>query len=199
MSARSTATLGAAARGFVEAERAAKRAYELARLRRAALRAAVLTTALAVLATLLVGREAALPLVGLFAAWTALEWRGTAWLRGARLGMPAGVLSWLVPTAAVDGCCRLGCALTGGACCGVTGACTLFGAVLGLAVGLGVTRGKQPWRLESAAGGALALVAAAAPRCATLVIGESLGLVLGVLAGTLVATAVSVALRPRAA
>jgi hypothetical protein len=181
------------------AERAARRAYELARLRRGALRAALLVSALAVLASMLVSPAAAVPLLGLFAVWTALDWRGGAWLRGARFGVPAGVLSWLVPTAAIDGCCRLGCALTGGACCGVTGACTMFGVVLGLAVGVAVTRGKEPWRVESAVGGALALIAAAAPRCATLVIGESVGLVLGVLAGAAIATAASVALRTRTA
>lgn len=180
-------------------ERAAKRAYELGRLRRGALRGALLAATLAVLAVLIVGREAALPLLGLFVVWTALEWRGGPWLRGARFGVPAGVLSWLVPAATLDGCCRLGCTLTGGACCGVTGACALFGVVLGLAVGIAVTRGKQPWRVESAYGGAIALIAAAAPRCATLVIGESIGLVLGVLAGAAVATAIGAALRPRAA
>jgi hypothetical protein len=183
----------------VTAERAARRAYELARLRRGAMHGGAVAGVLALLALALVGRDAALALVGLFAVWTALDWRGGAWLRGARLGVPAGVLSWLVPTAAIDGCCRLGCALTGGACCGVTGACTMFGVVLGLAVGVAVTRGKDPWRVESALGGALALIAAAAPRCATLVVGESVGLVLGVVLGAALATTIGVALRPRTA
>lgn len=181
------------------AARVARRAYEMARFRRGVVRGALLAGALALVASVVVGREAALPLAGLFAVWAALEWRGGPWLRGARLGVPAGVLSWLVPTAAIDGCCRLGCALTGGACCGVTGACTMFGVVLGLAVGVAVTRGRDPWRIESAVGGAVALIAAAAPRCATLVIGESIGLVLGVLAGAAVAAAIGAALRPRAA
>lgn len=186
------------------AEQVAKRAYEVARLRRGALRATLLTAPLVLLALVLVGREGAPPLLGLFVVWAVLEWRGGAWLRGARLGVPAGVLAWLVPGAALESCCRIGCAVTGGACCGVSGACTMFGILLGAAVGVALTRKSATWAkgkvpLEAVAGGTVGLLAAAGPRCATLVLSESVGLLLGVLAGTGIATAIGLALRPRTA
>ena len=121
------------------------------------------------------------------------------------MGVPAGVLAWLVPSAALQSCCRVGCALTGGACCGVSGACTMFGVLLGAAVGVALTRVKAAtWAkgrvpLEAVAGGTIGLLAAAGPRCATLVLGESVGLLLGVVAGTAIATAIGLALRPRTA
>ena len=187
------------------AQRVAKQAYELARLRRGVLRATLLTAALVVLALLLVGREGAFPLVGLFVVWSVLEWRGGAWLRGARMGVPAGVFAWLVPGDALQSCCRIGCAVTGGACCGVSGACTMFGVLLGAAVGVAITRvkpatwakGKLP--LEAVAGATVGLLAAAGPRCATLVLSESVGLLLGIVAGTALATGIGLALRQRTA
>lgn len=190
---------------FAAAERVARRAYELARVRRGMLRAAALGAALALLAALVLGRQGALPLIALFAVWSVVEWRGGAALRGARIGAPAGVLAWLVPTSAIDGCCRLGCTLTGGACCGITGACTMFGVLLGVAVGVALTRSSrspdgarpEPLRIEAVLGGIAGLAAAAGPRCTTLVLGESVGLLLGVVAGTAVASAIGAALRPR--
>lgn len=167
--------------------RVARRAYEVARLRRGAARAAGLAALLGLAVAVAVSASAIAWLPIFFVVWAALEWRGGALLRGGRVGALFGALVALVPTSLFMSCCRLGCAIGGGLCCSTSRACAAIGALMGLGVAAVLSRLPAKERMHATLGAGLGIVATAVPRCAGLMVGEGVGLLLGLAAGTAVA------------
>jgi len=183
------------------ARQAARRAYEVARLRRGLVRALLVAVVLATLAVTTTGSSALALLPVFVLAWTSLEWRGGPLLHGGRAGAVGGVVAMIVPMSMMETCCRAGCAMTAGTCCKMAGGCLAVGALLGLAVAAWLARtSREQDRLRAAAGAAIGLVATACPRCTEMMLGEGLGLLGGLVAGMMAATLVTVVVqrRPRA-
>lgn len=176
---------------FEATRRRARLAYELGRARIGALRALALVALVALAAFVSSGRAgfAWLPLTAL--AWTAIEWRGGALVRGGRIGAAVGLAALAVPMWAFRTCCRAGDAVMGADCCSMTGACAAVGTLFGLALAVFLVRTPRQHRAESALGMGLALLAVASVKCAQLLAGEALGLLLGLSAGALASSAVA--------
>ncbi|MBX3216505.1 MAG: hypothetical protein KF850_30995 [Labilithrix sp.] len=164
--------------------RAARRAYEGARLRRGLLRAASLGALFGAVALASIGRGALAWLPVFAGVWTLLEWRGGALLRGGRVGALVGALVALMPMSVFMSCCRIGCSMAAGVCCNTSRACAAIGALVGLGVAALLARLPARDRSRATFGAALGVVATALPRCAGLMVGEGAGLVLGLVAGT---------------
>jgi hypothetical protein len=159
----------------------ARRAYELGMLRLGLVRAAVVTCLVAVLAAAGVAR---LPspawLVPVFAAWLLVGWRGALVWRGALAGLVAGLAALALPISLLRPCCAT---MTGATGCSMPEVCMAAGALLGLVVVASLPRLGSPSEWARACGGALLAVASlVASRCATLFLGETLGLLGGMLA-----------------
>lgn len=164
--------------------RAARRAYELGRLRAAARWAITLTLVAASIALLLGERPwAKLPFA--FVLWCAVAFRGRDLLRGARLGVVAGLFTSLWPMSWLRPCCVPGATVS----CTMPGMCVAFGALIGLALASFLPRTGN--RLESALGMALGALSLVWLKCALLLWGEALGLVAGLLLGIAAATLVT--------
>jgi hypothetical protein len=165
--------------------RRARVAYELARARNGAILARALSVVVAVAAYVAYGHAGFGWLALTAIAWTAIEWRGGALLRGGRVGAGVGLVALAVPLWAFRSCCRVGDAVMGADCCNMTGACMAVGALLGLTLAVFLVRAPRAHRLESALGMGLALLAVASVRCAELLAGEALGLLGGLAAGAI--------------
>ncbi len=170
----------------------ARRAYELGRMRVSAQWALTLSMVAACVALLLDERRGfdfttKLPLA--FLLWFAVHYRGRELLRGARLGVVAGLLTSLWPMAWLRPCCAPGATVV----CTMPGMCVAGGAVIGLALASLLPRTGN--RLESAAGMALGALSLVWLKCELLLWGEALGLVAGLLAGITAVTLVPRAVR----
>jgi hypothetical protein len=168
------------------AHRAAKRAYELGRLRTAVLRATAVAVLVAGAAAIAVGARALVWLPLTWLGWVLVEWRGTWLLRGARRGLLAGVAALFLPLSILRPCCGTGAV----ECC--SGAmpplCAAVGGLLGLSLALLIPRAPGARRVEAALGVAIGAASVAALRCGPLLIGEAAGLLGGLTAGVLAAS-----------
>lgn len=163
--------------------RDALRAYELGRLATASWRALVVAVAVGLVA-LFTGGARAVPLALIpYAAWVFLHWRGGAVLRGARLGLLAGVATWLLPMSLLRPCCRPGIARPMAECCTQPAACVYAGLAVGVALAWMLPQGGWSVRARSAAGMALGAASIAVLKCQALVLGEALGLLGGLAVG----------------
>lgn len=126
------------AQSFQTVERQARRAYEWARLRRAAL--GVTPVVLVVLAAVLWAARP-VPAVALGLALVAVG-VGSLWFgNGLQRSLAPGVLAGLVPLIAVNCVTRLGHVCAGGACMSVClPACALGGAAVGFVIGVWAAR-----------------------------------------------------------
>jgi hypothetical protein len=170
---------------------AARRAYELGRLRSGAWQAALITTVVAAFGVLTSGSAALMVLPITAAAWLLAFWRGDAFLRGAVHGLMGGLLTSLLPMSVLRPCCAAGAAkvvVSGATCCTMPGACLGAGAVVGLVLATVVPFGKAAW-WKTATGVSLGVASVAILKCTTLFAGEAFGLVGGLLAGVAAATA----------
>jgi hypothetical protein len=127
---------------------------------------------------------AALPspawLVPLFAAWLFVGWRGAVMWRGAVAGLAAGLVALALPLSVLRPCCAT---MTGATGCSMPALCVGAGALLGLAVVVTLPRLRTPSEWARASSGALlAVTSLVAARCATLFLGEAVGLLGGLLA-----------------
>lgn len=176
---------------FDTSRRRARVAYEVARLRVGAIRAAALTAIVGAAALLSFGKAglAWLPVTAL--AWTAIEWRGGALLRGGRVGAAVGLVALAMPLWAFRTCCHAGDRMMGAGCCNMTSACTIVGIALGLALAVFLVRLPRETRGETTIGMSLALLAVASVRCAGLFAGEALGLMGGLAAGAVASSLVA--------
>lgn len=172
---------------FEAARRAARRAYELGRLRVSLARAAGMTAIAAAVALVIVGQRALvwLPMTAL--VWIFIEWRG-AWLqRGARRGFAAGLVTLALPLSILRPCCRMDVDAAAGSCCTMPGACVAAGALLGLSLALLVPHAPRDQRAAAALGMMLGVASVAALRCSALLFGEAAGLIGGLAAGVVAA------------
>ena len=159
----------------------ARRSYEGAMLRLGALRAALVTGAVAVLVAADVARlPSAAWLLVVFAAWLFLGWRGALLWRGALGGLVAGLVALALPMTVLRPCCA---AMTTATSCTRPELCVGVGVALGIVVAATLPRLRSPGEWARTCAGALVAVASlVACRCATLFVGESLGLLGGLLA-----------------
>jgi len=169
---------------YAQSSRFARRAYEVARLRRAIARAAPLGALLGLLAVMAIGPSALAWLPVFVLVWAALEWRGGALLRGGRVGALLGALVAIVPASVFMSCCQAGCTMASGLCCNTSRACAGLGALVGLGAAALLARLPARERTTATFGAGLGVVATAVPRCAGLMFGEGVGLVLGLALGT---------------
>jgi hypothetical protein len=161
----------------------ARRRYELAMLRRAAVRAGLVTAAVTLLVATGVSR---LPspawLAPVFAAWLFIGWRGGLLWRGALGGLVAGLGALALPLSVLRPCCSPE-AMPDGASCSNPEVCVAAGAILGIVVAATLPRTRTVAESARASAGALvAVVSLVACRCTTLFLGESAGLLGGLLA-----------------
>jgi hypothetical protein len=176
--------------------RRARRAYELGRAKVALLRAAAVLAVAAAAAWLVLG-PSALPWLPLtFALAAVAEWRGGTFARGARRGLLAGLVTLLLPLSLLRPCCGGDPAMH----CTMPSVCVAAGVVFGLSLAVFLPAAPtHGGRLRGAAGMALGVGVLAALRCATLFMGEALGLVGGLAAGVVAATLARAWLDARAA
>jgi hypothetical protein len=172
---------------FESARRAARRAYELGRLRMSTARAAGVAAASAAVALVAVGPRALVWLPVTMVAWVVIEWRGTWLQRGARRGLVAGLVTLALPISILRPCCRVDVDMSSGTCCTMPGACVAAGALLGLSLALLVPRVPSEHRATAALGMVLGVGSVAALRCGPLLLGEASGLIGGLAAGVIAA------------
>jgi hypothetical protein len=159
----------------------ARRAYEGAMLRLGLARAAIVTGAVAVLVALDVAR---LPspawLLLVFAAWLFVGWRGALVWRGALGGLVAGLGALVLPMTVLRPCCA---AMTSATSCTRPELCIGAGVALGVVVVVTLPKLRTPgeWA-RTCAGAIVAVLSLVACRCATLFLGESVGMLGGLLA-----------------
>jgi hypothetical protein len=161
----------------------ARRGYELAMLRRGAMRGGLVTALVGLLVALGVARlPSPLWLVPVLAAWLVMGWRGGLVWRGALGGLAAGLGALALPLSVLRPCCSPE-AMPDGMSCSMPQVCVAAGAVLGIVVAATLPRTRSlrdsAWASSGALVGVVSLVAC---RCATLLVGESIGLVAGLVA-----------------
>jgi hypothetical protein len=168
------------------AARAARRAYEIARLRTAAARAIFVAAGTTTIASASVGASAfrwfALP----WLAWTLIEWRGGALRQGGVRGLVAGMTTLVLPLTWLRSSCAPGMAPGQGDCCVQPSLCVAAGAMAGLVAALALPASTR--RLEASAGVSLGLSTVVMLRCAALFLGETAGFLVGVALGVVAAT-----------
>jgi hypothetical protein len=156
---------------------AARRAYELGRVRVGLGRASLVTCAVAVLTVACCGRSAVgwMPVVWL--VWLAVEWRGCALRVGGLRGLVAGAVTLVLPTTWLRTCCA---AMASGGHCAAPELCAVVGGAIGIAAAIALPAASSARRsIEAACGVALGTCAVSAARCTVLLKGEAIGLALG--------------------
>jgi hypothetical protein len=176
--------------------RAARRAYELGRLRVALWRALWVALPIAGLGLLISGRVALLALPLTFAAWALAHFRGDELLRGSWYGLMGGLVTSLLPMSVLRPCCDMT-AAPGASCCTMPGACLGAGALVGVALAAAVPFGRASW-WRTALGIALGMASVAVVKCTSLFAGEAVGLAGGLAGGVLVVAIAKAALASRA-
>lgn len=170
-------------------------AYELGRMRGALLRGALLALAVAAAGRWLIDGGSWVWAPFAFALWAALWWRGGPALIGARYGLAAGALTYLLPLSLLRPCCRTG-LVDMSATCTMPEMCVLAGAVVGVPLSALVMRRCTARPVEAAVGMILGVLCVAAVKCSALFLGEALGLLGGVALG--IATTAALHFGPRA-
>ena len=166
------------------AYRAARSAYEWARVRAGLLRGVIVTAAVAIAASIAIGPRSLvwLPVTFVVAAFS--EWWGAALVRGVRRGLVAGLVMLAMPLSVLRPCCNGATMMAAdGSCCTMPGACVAAGALYGMVLAFFLPRVGRGKRASAALGMALGASAVASARCAPLFLGESLGLLGGLFAG----------------
>ncbi len=167
--------------------RAARRAYELGRLRVALGRALWVALPVAGLGLLTSGRSALLVLPLTLAAWVFAHFRGDELLRGSWYGLTGGLVTSVLPLSVLRPCCAIA-AAPGVDCCTMPGACLGAGALVGVVLAAAVPLANASW-WRTACGIALGMASVAVMKCTTLFAGEAAGLVGGLAAGVAVVAA----------
>jgi hypothetical protein len=171
------------------AYRAARRHYELGRLRDAVVRAVVVVVLAALVAGFAIGARALVWLPLTFAVAVFTEWQGRWWMKGARRGLVAGFVSLVVPLSILRPCCGSNAVATmTGACCTMPSICWVTGGALGLALSLALPRDYAGQKWEAALGMLLGVTSVTVLRCSALFIAEAAGLLGGLLAGVVAAS-----------
>ena len=168
---------------------AARRYYELGRLRDAVVRALVLVLLAAALTTALVGRSALAWLPLMFGVSVLTEWLGQWWMKGARRGFAAGFVALVVPLSILRPCCAADRAAALSAnCCTMPSICWVTGGALGLALSLLLPKHAASHRWQAALAMLLGVTSVTVVRCSALFFAEAAGLLGGLLAGVFAAS-----------
>lgn len=173
----------------------ARVAYELGRLRGALLRGALLAVSVAAAGRWLVDGASWAWAPFTLALWSAIWWRGGPLLAGARYGLAAGGLTYLMPLSLLRPCCRAG-VVDMAASCTMPEMCVMAGAVVSVPLSALVMRRCATQPLEGAFGMVLGVLCVAAVKCSALFVGEALGLLGGVALAIAVTTALNFAPSP---
>lgn len=179
----------------VLAEKRARRAVEMGRLRHALVGAAIVTLGLALLARIVPNGLDARSLVLPFATWMLVAWRGGSLARGGVLGLVAGAAGWLLPMSILRPCCvgMSAAAMASGDCCTRPECCLEAGALIGVTIAflapIDPARGRRAFA-ERVIGTLLIAGATLGVRCTGLFLGESAGLLGGLLLGALAVSGV---------
>jgi hypothetical protein len=171
------------------AYRAARRQYELGRLRDAVARAAAVVLLAAAVSGVAIGKAAFawLPLV--FAVSVFTEWQGRSWMKGARRGFGAGFVALVMPLSILRPCCASDrAAALSATCCTMPAVCWVTGGALGLALSLALPKDAAGRRWEAALGMLLGVTSITVVRCSALFLAEAAGLLGGLLAGVVAAS-----------
>jgi len=169
--------------------RAARRHYEIGRVRTALLRAAAVTSLAAVFSSITLGRAALVWLPLTFGVSVLTEWQGRWWMRGARRGVLAGFVSLVVPLSVLRPCCASDpAAALSASCCTMPSICWVTGGALGLALSLVLPKDVGAHRFEAALGMLLGVTSVTVVRCSGLFVAEAAGLLGGLLAGVVAAS-----------
>jgi integral membrane sensor domain MASE1 len=166
--------------------RAARRQYELGRLRGAVARAAVVVLLVAAVTGFTVGRSALVWLPLTFAVAVFTEWQGRVWMKGARRGLGAGFVALVLPLSILRPCCAADrMAALSASCCTMPSVCWVAGGALGLALSVVLPKDAAGRRWEAALGTLLGVTSVTVVRCSGLFLAEAAGLLGGVLAGVI--------------
>lgn len=168
----------------------ARRAYEWGRFSGGFVRAGLLASAAGFVGStwLALSPWPWLPLS--FLLWLGVYFVGGPLLRGARYGVLAGFLTWLLPLSILRPCCRPGAhAAMLETTCTMPGMCVLAGAVLGLGLVASMPRMRPGTRVVTSVGTLLGVLSLAALKCSALFAGEALGLLAGLSVGIVGLTA----------
>jgi hypothetical protein len=160
---------------------AARRAYEMGRMRSGLTRGFVVASLVAGLALACCGPRAFawVPLTWL--AWGVVEWRGGTLRAGGLRGLVAGAATLLLPATWLRVCCE---GMERGAACRAPEACGILGGLIGVAVAIALPRTASASKgVEAAFGAVIGVLAVSAVRCTLLLRGEALGLAFGLAAG----------------
>ena len=168
---------------------AARRQYELGRLRIAVVRATVLVLFAAALTSALVGRAALVWLPFMFGVSVFTEWLGQWWMKGARRGFAAGFVALVVPLSILRPCCAGDRAMAlSTSCCTMPSICWVTGGALGLALSLVLPKDVAKHRWQAALATLLGVTSVTVVRCSGLFFAEAAGLLGGLLAGVVAAS-----------
>ncbi|MDP3279005.1 MAG: hypothetical protein Q8Q09_27680 [Deltaproteobacteria bacterium] len=170
--------------------KSALRAYELGRLRRAALNATMLASLVGVIAMATVGPSALPWALCTLGAWIATGWRGGALLLGAKKGLIAGFATLLLPLSLLRPCCRPGVVMTAD-CCTRPELCVLAGSAIGFGLAALLPKSRDASRWETAGGMVVGVLSVAVLKCSKLFVGEAMGLLVGLSVGVLVVSSVA--------
>jgi hypothetical protein len=171
------------------AYRAARRQYELGRVRSAILRAMAVVLFAALASGLAVGREGFAWLPIAFGVCVFTEWQGRWWMKGARRGIVAGFVPLLLPLSILRPCCASSPeAALATSCCTMPSICWAVGGLLGLGLSLALPKEPAARRTEAALGMLLGVTSITVVRCSALFVAEAGGLLGGLLAGVLAAS-----------
>ncbi len=172
---------------FDRAYQAARKSYEMGRLRDSVWIAAFVSLLVGVVAYFAVGWSALIYLPITLLAWTFSQWRGAWLLKGARCGLLGGLGTLLLPLSVLRPCCGAEAmskaAIMDGSCCTMPGACALSGLFAGAVVSLLLPFAPSGKRVETIVGFGLGIGSVAALKCSALFWGEVLGLSAGLLLG----------------
>ena len=168
---------------------AARKHYELGRLRDAVVRAAVVVVFAAIVTGVAIGKTALVWLPLTFAVAVFTEWQGRWWMKGARRGLAAGFVSLVVPLSILRPCCASDrAAALSATCCTMPAICWVTGGTLGLALSLALPKDAAGRRWEAALGMLLGVTSITVMRCSALFLAEAAGLLGGLLAGVIAAS-----------
>jgi hypothetical protein len=167
--------------GLEEVQARARRAYEGGMLRLGIVRASLVTVTVGVLAAVGIAQlPSPVWLVPVFLVWLFMGWRGAVMWAGARAGLVAGLAALALPLSILRPCCQ---AMTSATSCSRPELSVGAGVLLGFVVAATLPRLRSTSEWARAAFGAFIAVASlVACRCASLFLGESIGLLGGLLA-----------------
>lgn len=175
--------------GSSSVEMRSRRAYEWGLARDGLVRALIVVGLSVLAASVTRVTLQPFPLALIVLTWTFLGWRRGWWLRGARVGLPGGLATLLLPLSLL----RPGCSWAMSVCqsgCARPGICALAGLALGALLAALLPRGgDRAQRATAGCGMLMGAISIGSVRYSGLFAGEALGILVGLVGGVVAATA----------